>query len=111
LTLSLTSRTGPLNARVWAWTWLNNGPGGAFAPKLTNLTLQQVGGAACTPVIAPAQFPVSGTDMPSQGGTSTAAVTIDFTGCASNTRFKAVAPFTANGGAVQGTQTLSNLFP
>ncbi len=63
LRFALTGRAGTQNARTWSFTWTNNGPGTAYGVKMTGLTLQQTAGAACTPVINPAQFPLSGGDI------------------------------------------------
>jgi len=110
LGFALTGRVGPQNARTWSFTWTNNGPGTVYGVKMTGLTLQQTAGAACTPVINPAQFPISGGDL-TQSSTAAAQVLIDFTGCPFNSRFKVTAPFTANNGAIQGTQTIASQIP
>ena len=110
LGFALTGRVGPQNARTWSFTWTNNGPGTVYGVKMTGLTLQQTAGAACTPVINPAQFPISGGDI-TQSSTAAAQVLIDFTGCPFNSRFKVTAPFTANNGAIQGTQTIASQIP
>ncbi len=109
LTLNLTGRAGTQNARAWSFTWANAGPGTAYGPQLTGLFLTQTAGAACTPVIN-TPFPVGSGNIV-QSGTGTAQVSIDFTGCPFNSRFKVTGPFTANNGAIQGTLSIANQIP
>jgi hypothetical protein len=108
MSAQITGKTGPVNARVWTLTLTNNGPGAANGARIDGLTLTQTFGTACTPVVS-SSFPVAvGNLAPAGSGTGT--VTINFTGCASNTRFRVNAPFSANGGAASGMMTLFNVF-
>ncbi|MGA2712258.1 MAG: endo-1,4-beta-xylanase [Bryobacteraceae bacterium] len=105
LTLTIASKTGSQNARVWTITAANPGssPGPAYAVQITGFTLQQTGGAACTPVITPpGSFPVSLGNI-SPGNAANASFTIDFTGCPALARFTLNMPWSS---AVYDTGTL-----
>ena len=108
LLAQISSKTGAQNARVWAVTFTNNGPGAADNILITGFTLIQQGGAACSPVVSSALPLNSGSAAP--GGQVSTSVTLDFTGCAAAARFQLVMPFTANAGAASGTLTLYNQF-
>jgi len=98
---NIIAKTGPPNARVWTLSLLDNGPGAANAVLINSFTLTQTFGAACTPVLDGAAFPLSvGNVAPLQTGTTT--LPIDFTGCAASARFTAKFLFSANNGAVSG---------
>jgi hypothetical protein len=100
------AKSGPQSARVWPVNIGNNGPGAAVGAELTNLTLTQTRGAACTPVIT-SSFPIAaGTIAP--GASAVAGVTINFTGCAANAFFTVSETMSANGGAASGSATQLN---
>ena len=107
---NITSKVGPLNARVWTLTLTNNGPGAAMGVQVNSVNLTQVVGAACTPIVtAPTAFPLSvGSIAPA--GSEPATLTINFTGCPANARFTANISFSANSGAVTGTVIRYNQF-
>jgi endo-1,4-beta-xylanase len=93
MTFALTGKTGAQNARVWTLTATNGTVGPAYATQITNFTLTQTSGAACTPVITPpSSFPISLGDIPA-GGSASASFTINFTGCATLARFTMSAPW------------------
>jgi uncharacterized repeat protein (TIGR01451 family) len=103
----ITAKSGSQNARVWTITLSNTGPGAANSAQINSLTLTQVAGAACTPVIN--AFPVSvGNIAPASSGNG--AVVINFTGCPNNARFTTTFTFSANAGVVTGSRTLYNQF-
>jgi len=109
MTFAVTSKTGAQNARVWTLTATNGTVGTAYATQITGLTLTQVAGAACTPVITPpSSFPVSLGDIPASGSAS-ASFTINFTGCAALARFTMSAPW-SSATYDTGTYVLGNQF-
>jgi len=99
---NIIAKTGPVNARVWTLSLLDNGPGVTQAVLIHDFTLTQTFGAACKPILKnAASFPLSlGNLGPSQTGTTT--VTLDFTGCAATARFTAKFTYSANDGGVSG---------
>lgn len=104
LAFTLSSKSGAQNARVWTVTATNNGSGTAYATQINGLTLTQVAGAACTPVITPpSSYPVVLGDIGSSDSAN-AAFTIDFTGCANLARFTLKVPWSS---AVYDTATLT----
>ncbi len=105
---NIIAKSGPTNARVWTLSLYDNGPAGAAGTSVPTFTLVQTGGAACTPVrnsALPLQF---GTVSAGQMGTAN--VTIDFTGCAANSRFTATFTYSANYGTVSGSVVRTNQF-
>ena len=110
LTGLITAKSGTTGgAGSWTITLTNNGPFGANSAQINGLSLTQTGGAACTPVVNPAQFPVSVGNI-AWGSSAVGAVAIDFTGCPANARFTVNYAFSADGGAVAGSKTLYNQF-
>ena len=77
LTGFLESETGPLNAIVWTIGVTNATSMSANDAAIGSVTLTQVAGAACTPVITPGA--AIGTIAANTTGFGSA--TIDFTGC------------------------------
>jgi hypothetical protein len=107
---NITSKAGPLNARVWTLTLTNNGPAVAMGAQINSVNLTQTFGAACAPVIAsPGPFPLTVGSIAPAGSESTA-ITINFTGCPANARFTANISFSANSGTVIGTVIRYNQF-
>jgi len=109
LTGLVTATSGPQSARNWTITLDNNGPFGANAAQINSLNLTQTGGAACSPSVNPAQFPVNVGNI-AWGGSALGVVTINFTGCPGNARFTVNFTFSADSGAVTGSRTLYNQF-
>ncbi|HME00133.1 MAG TPA: glycoside hydrolase family 9 protein [Terriglobia bacterium] len=109
LTGLITATSGSQSARNWTITLNNNGPFGANAAEIDSLHLTQTGGAACSPLVNPAQFPVNVGNI-GWGGSALGVVTINFTGCPSNARFTVNFTFDADGGKVTGSKTLYNQF-
>jgi endo-1,4-beta-xylanase len=109
MTFSISGKSGSSNARVWTVAAQNGSVGTAYETQINGLTLKQTSGTACTPVITPpSSFPVLLGDIPANG-TSSAAFTISFTGCAATARFTVSAPWSS---AVYdtGTYTAGNQF-
>ncbi len=95
LAFTISSKTGPQNARVWTLTATNGSSGTAYGTQINGFTLTQVAGAACTPVITPpSSYPVALGDIPSSNSAS-AAFTIDFSGCAGLARFALNMPWSS----------------
>ncbi len=95
MTFAVSNKTGAQNARVWTLTATNGTVGTAYTTQITGLTLTQVAGAACTPVITPpGSYPVSLGDIPA-GGNASANFTINFTGCAALARFTMSMPWSS----------------
>ncbi|MBV8898038.1 MAG: endo-1,4-beta-xylanase [Acidobacteriaceae bacterium] len=110
LSFSVTSKTGPQNARVWTITANNPSQGTAYATQINGFTLTQVAGAACTPVITPpGRYPVVLGDI-AGGQTASTAFTIDFTGCPNLARFTLNMPWSSANGADTGTLASGNQF-
>ncbi len=109
LTGAISSKTGAQNARVWVVTVANTAASAAAGAQITGITLTQIGGAACTPVINTA-FPIALGTIAASGGTASGSVTLDFTGCSAIARFRVTAQFSANAGANTGSMTLNNQF-
>ncbi|MBV9225939.1 MAG: endo-1,4-beta-xylanase, partial [Acidobacteriaceae bacterium] len=109
LSFSVTSKTGPPNARVWTITANNPSQGTAYTAQITGFTLTQVAGASCTPVVSPVHFPVVLGDIAS-GQTASTEFTIDFTGCPNLARFTLNMPWTSANGAYTGTLVSGNQF-
>ncbi|HEY6392278.1 MAG TPA: hypothetical protein VIX89_13415 [Bryobacteraceae bacterium] len=106
---TLTSKTGPLNARVWNFNFINSGPDAALGAQVDSFTLTQTFGASCTPVIA-TTFPIIVGDL-SPGYSAPYSVGIDFTGCAATARFTLAQTFEANSGQTTAAVTKFNQFP
>jgi endo-1,4-beta-xylanase len=92
---SISSKTGPRDARVWTLTATNGDVGPAYATQITGFTLKQIEGFPCTPTItAPGAFPVSLGDIATSGSAS-AAFTVDFARCGPFARFVLSVPWSS----------------
>jgi endo-1,4-beta-xylanase len=95
LKFAVSTRTGPKDARIWTVTATNGDVGPAYATQITGVTLQQVGGRKCTPVISsPAAFPVVLGNIATSGTASTP-ITIDFASCDDDVHFILRAPWSS----------------
>lgn len=104
LSAKILSSAGPSNATVFNLEIDNSGPGAANAAQINTLTLAQLAGATCTPVVStPASFPsVVGNIAPS--GSTTTTATVDFSSCdASNAEFNFAMTMSANAGTATGS--------
>jgi endo-1,4-beta-xylanase len=95
LKFAVSSRSGPRDARIWTVTATNGNVGPAYATQITGVTLQQLAGRRCTPVItAPTAFPVVLGDI-ATGGTASTPITIDFASCDDGVHFALRAPWSS----------------
>jgi hypothetical protein len=104
LDFRLSSKTGPLKARVWTITANNQGPGTAYTVQIDSLTLQPLIKLknGCVPVITPPlPFPISLGDLP-EGGSASASFTINFKGCLLLDPFVVNMPWSSANGAHTG---------
>jgi hypothetical protein len=114
LTGSITSQTGPPNARLLNFlvanngksTAANNGTATVTSSQIDGFTLTQTSGTPCTPEIN-TSFPLSIGDIPA-GGSATGGIAIDFldAGCPANALFTVNALFSGNGGSTTGVSVL-----
>jgi hypothetical protein len=110
LSALVTKKSGPQHARQWTLTLTDNSHCPAENTQIDDLTLTQTFGAACSPVVMlPSPFPLPMGDITSRGTASTT-VTVDFSGCPNNARFRVTIPYSANDGASSGSITLNNQF-
>jgi endo-1,4-beta-xylanase len=108
LTFSITSKTGPRNARIWTITANNAGPGSAYTVQINGFKLKEFfpwGG--CRPAITPpSAFPVVLGDL-AQGSSASASFTIDFErGCRFEPPLILEMPWSAANGADSHTLVL-----
>jgi endo-1,4-beta-xylanase len=95
LKFAVTSRTGAKDARIWTVTATNGDVGPAYATQITGVTLQQIAGRRCSPMISsPTKFPVVLGDIATSASASTA-ITIDFASCDSEVHFRLRAPWSS----------------
>ena len=96
LRFAITGRSGERNARVWTVTATNGSAGPAYTTQIESFMLRQIRGRRCSPVVTPpgGSYPVQLGDIPASG-TATAAFTINFSGCAPEARFEAIAPWSS----------------
>ncbi len=110
LSAGITKKTGSQNVRLWTISLANKSGCPAENAQIDALALVQTTGSACTPVITnPPVFPL-GIGNIAAVSQANGTVTLDFTGCPNNARFKATIPFSSNNGAVTGSKTLKNQF-
>ena len=129
LNFSVSSKTGPRNARVWTITANNPGPGTAYTVQINSLKLRQVWdwfdvwegffgwrmpwSRGCQPVVTPpSAYPVALGDI-AQGDSANASFTINFTGpgCFAPLPYILEMPWSAANGADTGTLVLWNERP
>lgn len=110
LSAGITKKTGTQNIRLWTISLANKSGCPAENAQIDTLTLAQTAGSACAPVITnPPAFPLGVGNIPAVSQAS-GSVTLDFTGCPNNARFKATIPFSSNNGSVMGSKKLNNQF-
>jgi len=113
LTFSVTSKTGPHNARVWTVTADNPGPGTAYTVQINGFSLKRLDEwedwgeqHECKPVItSPSSFPVPLGDI-AEGASASAAFTIDFSSCRHEARLVLKMPWSQANGADSRTFVL-----
>ena len=95
LRFAVSSRTGPRDARIWTVTATNGNVGPAYATQITGVTLRQLAGRRCTPLItSPTKLPVVLGDI-ATGGTASTPITIDFASCDDGVQFALSAPWSS----------------
>jgi len=96
LRFSLSSQPGPQpKTQVWTLTATNGHAGPAYTTEVSSLTLHQILGPRCSPVVTPSSsYPISLGDIPVSGSAS-ATFTVDFSGCHSLALFALSAPWTS----------------
>jgi Divergent InlB B-repeat domain len=114
---TITARSGVPGARQWTITLANNGQGVANSAQIDALTVTQTAGVACSTapaITSPSPAPSIANPLAvgtlSPGASGSAAVSLDFSGCAASARFRVGISFRANGGAYTGSATLNNQF-
>jgi endo-1,4-beta-xylanase len=116
LTFSITSKTGPQNARVWTVTANNPGPGTAYTVQISGFNLKQLWDRDtrndCTPMVTPpSAFPVMLGDLV-EGSSASASFTIDFErGCHNEAPLTLEMPWSAANGADSHTLVLRDQHP
>ena len=76
-------------------TATNGEVGPAYTTQISGLTLHQIFGRRCSPVVTPpTAFPVLLGDI-ATGGTASASFTVDFSGCDSSALFTVSAPWSS----------------
>ncbi len=93
---SLPDPNGDTHALLWKVTATNGSAGPAYNTQIESFTLHQLRGRRCSPVVTPpgGSYPVLLGDIPASG-IATAAFTINFSGCAPDARFEAIAPWSS----------------
>jgi hypothetical protein len=110
ITAMLMPPTGPLHARNWTISVLNEGPGVAYDTNLVLLGFRQTAGAPCVVLpmrLNPVMFPVYVGVMPVRG-MANISTTLDFTGCPPDALFTVTMVLAANGGSSGGVVRLMN---
>jgi endo-1,4-beta-xylanase len=113
LNFSVTSKTGPLNARVWTVTANNPGPGIAYTVQINGFDLKQIGlwGECHATITTPSGFPVLLGNI-AEGGSASASFTLDFQhSCQRPDLFILDMPWSAANGADSHTLLLLELHP
>ena len=95
LRFRLSGKFGEKDSRVITFTATNGDVGPAYATQINSLTLRQILGRRCSPVVtAPGAYPVSLGDIPT-GGSASASFTVNFAGCDSSALFEVKAPWSS----------------
>jgi endo-1,4-beta-xylanase len=95
LRFSIASKRGVGDRRILTLTATNGDVGPAYTTLISGLTLQQIEGRRCSPVItAPGAFPISLGDIATSGSAS-AAFSVNFAGCGPFARFRVNAPWSS----------------
>jgi hypothetical protein len=110
LSAIITKKSGVQSSRFWTITLANKSGCPAENAQIDVLDLTQTSGTQCAPIITnPLTFPLGVGNIPANSQAS-GMVSIDFTGCPNNTRFRADIDYSSNNGAVTGSKTLNNQF-
>ena len=109
LSATVADKSGSNDARVWN-IQINNKANPSFGTKIESFKLNHASGPKCTAKIVSPSFPVSLGDLPAESSASMP-VTIDFTGCASTTKFNVSMPVSANAGTATKTMGIGGQTP
>ena len=101
LSASITSKTGPQNARVWN-VQVNSGAIAAAGAQIEGITLTETRQQTCSPAETTPALPIVLGDIAANGSVTTP-VTIDFTGCRGSATFSVSIALSANGGTSHTT--------
>jgi hypothetical protein len=105
---NITGKSGAAGARVWSIQLSNNGPAATVASEISGISFVQAGGAPCTPTVT-STLPVGGGSL-APGASVTVPVTLNFSGCAANSRFTVTVSLSANSGNASGSIVRLNQF-
>ena len=95
LKFSITGETEDAAARSLTLTATNGDVGPAYSTQISSLTLRQISGRPCSPVVTPpSAFPVVLGDI-AAGGAASATFTINFSACDPSARFILKAPWSS----------------
>ena len=95
LKFSMSGKVGAKDTRTVTLTATNGEVGPAYTTQISGLTLHQIFGRRCSPVVTPpTAFPVLLGDI-ATGGTASASFTVDFSGCDSSALFTVSAPWSS----------------
>jgi endo-1,4-beta-xylanase len=95
LKFSMTGKVGAKDKRVVTLTATNGDVGPAYTTQISSLTLHQIFGRHCSPVVTPpTTFPVVMGDI-ATNGTASASFSVDFSGCESSALFTLSAPWSS----------------
>jgi FG-GAP repeat len=105
LAAKLVSSAGPSNTQVFQIELDDTGSVYANSAEIDSVTLTQMAGAACTPVVTnPGSFPLAvGTINPA--GNATTSVTVDFSSCTGSAEFNFATTMSANTGGATGSSS------
>ena len=99
------SKSGSGDSQLWTITAENGDVGPAYATQISGLTLKQITGRPCTPVVtAPGTYPISLGDIPTSGKAS-AEFSVNFKTCGPFATFVLIVPWSS---ATYNTGTLIN---
>jgi endo-1,4-beta-xylanase len=94
LHFSLSGKMGAKDMRTLTLTATNGNVGPAYNTQVSSLTLHQILGRRCSPVVTPTSFPVVLGDI-ATSGTASATFNVDFSGCESSALFVVTAPWSS----------------
>ena len=96
LHFNIASKMSGKDTRVLTLTAANGDVGPAYATQISSLTLHQIFGRRCSPVVtAPGSYPISLGDIATSGSAS-AAFSVNFAGCESAAVFTVSAPWSSS---------------
>ena len=96
LKFSMESKEAGKDTRVLTLTATNGDVGPAYATQINSLTLYQIFGRRCSPVVtAPGSYPIVLGDIATSGSAS-AAFTVSFAGCGADALFAVSAPWSSS---------------